>query len=124
MSKSKMMPVHITAKKSQHLPPLPENYKQLHNPEPDSPDTCDLLRSESKFILMVNHSPKLIGSHQRLPKMDFQPFSLPDRRKSTEPKKLTVDVKTYNKLSTNIYNIEEKLISKTPDRLDVTFGLN
>ena len=118
-----MRPGNIAARKSQHLPPLPENYKLLHSPEADSPDACDLLRSESKFIFMVNHSPKVIGSHQRLPKIDFQPFSLPDRRKSTEPKKLTVDVKTYSKLNKNIFNIEEKLISKTPERLDVTFGL-
>ena len=73
---------------------------------------------------MVNHSPKLISSHQRLPKMDFQTFSPAERRKSTDNKKLTVDVKAFSGLSKHIFNIEEKLMSKTPDGLDVTFGLN
>lgn len=124
MSKSKCKPSPISTRRSQQLPPLPETYKILHNPEPDSPDSCELLRSESKFILMVNHSPKLISSHQRLPKMDFQSFSPTERRRSTDTKKLTVDVKTCSRLSKNIFNIEEKLCSKTPDGLDVTFGLN
>ena len=56
--------------------------------------------------------------------MDFQSFSPTERRRSTDTKKLTVDVKTCSRLSKNIFNIEEKLCSKTPDGLDVTFGLN
>ena len=56
--------------------------------------------------------------------MDFQTFSPAERRKSTDNKKLTVDVKAFSGLSKHIFNIEEKLMSKTPDGLDVTFGLN
>jgi hypothetical protein len=118
MNNPKCRPRHIATRRSQYLPPLPDNYRLIHGTELEITDNCELLKSESKFILMVNHSPKLIGLHQRLPKMEYSPFAV--RRKSNEPKKLVIEVP----FPKEVFQCDEKQVSKTPEVLDVTFGFN